>query len=139
MPGRVMAMNENTFTMKSWDEHVAGGGDGSPRYAHARAVFDYSGAIQGTSTCDYLLYYAGAGYETEEQTGSGLERIEGSVGGHSGSFVIRHEATYGPDGIRLAFTVVPGSGTGELAGLSGSGTATGASETMHYTFDYTLP
>lgn len=132
-------MNENTFTMKSWDERVISGADDSPRYAHARAVFDYSGIIQGTSTCDYLLYYAGAGYESEEQTGPGLERIEGSVGGRTGSFVIRHEATYGPDGIRLAFSVVAGSGTGELTGLSGSGTASGASETMAYTFDYALP
>jgi hypothetical protein len=138
MPGRVVAMNENTFTMKSWDEHVVSGAADSPRYAHARAAFDYSGIIEGTSTCDYLLYYPGAGHEAEEQTGPGLERIEGSVDGREGSFVIRHEATYGPDGIRLTFTVVPGSGTGDLIGLSGSGTATGASETMSYTFDHSL-
>lgn len=130
-------MSENTFSMKAWDEQIVSGSDGGPRYAHARATFDYRGLIEGTSTCDYLLYYDG----TEQNGGQrapGFERIEGSVAGREGSFVIRHDVAYGPDGIADSFTVVPGSGTGELAGIAGTGTAAGSQQTVPYTFDYSF-
>lgn len=122
----------DTFTMKSWDEAVVDGPEDGPRFAHAHCTFSYRGRIEGTSVCDYLLYYPGEG------PGLGFERITGSVDGRKGSFVVRHEVGYGADGVRGTFTVVPGSGTGELAGLSGSGTIEGASETMSYTLDYRL-
>lgn len=126
-------MSENTFTMRTWQEDVVGGGEDGPRYAHAHATFTYSGVIEGTSTCDYLLYYPGVG-----TTSPGLERIEGSVDGRSGSFVIKHDVEFDQRGVTGTWRVLPGSGTGELAGLSGSGTIYGESETMSYTFDYDL-
>lgn len=125
----------NTFTMRTWDEKVVAGDEAGPRYAHAHCTFDYSGVIEGSSTCDYLLYYAAEG--TDEKA-PGFERIEGSVDGRKGSFVIRHAVGYGADGVRGTFTVVPGSGTGELAGISGAGTIAGASEVMNYTFEYSV-
>ncbi|HKS44227.1 MAG TPA: DUF3224 domain-containing protein [Amycolatopsis sp.] len=128
----------DTFTMQSWDERVVSGQEGAPRFAHAHATFAYSGVIEGASICDYLLYYAGDGYEGDNQTAPGFERIEGSVDGRKGSFVIRHEVGYSAHGVRGTFTVIPGSATGELAGLTGHGTVAGASETMNYTFEYTL-
>lgn len=124
--------------MKTWDEAIVDGPEDGPRFAHAHVTFEYSGIVQGTSVCDFLLYYAGEGYEGEGQTAPGFERITGSVDGRKGSFVLRHEVGYGKDGVQGTFTVVPGSGTGELTGLRGSGTSGGASETMDYTFDYTL-
>ncbi|WP_216214329.1 DUF3224 domain-containing protein [Amycolatopsis aidingensis] len=131
-------MSENTFTMRSWDERVVSGEEDGPRFAHAHATFAYTGVIEGSSVCDYLMYYAGEGYAGGGQTAPGFERIEGSVDGRKGSFVIRHEVSYGPGGVEGTWTVVPGSGTGELAGIGGSGTIAGASETMEYTFDYSL-
>lgn len=128
----------NTFTMKSWDEAVVDGPEDGPRFAHAHVTFDYTGVVQGTSVCDFLLYYAAEGYEGAGQTAPGFERITGSVEGRKGSFVIRHEVGYGSDGVQGTFTVVPGSGTDELTGLTGAGTVAGASETMDYTFDYKL-
>ncbi|HVV10745.1 DUF3224 domain-containing protein [Amycolatopsis sp.] len=128
----------NTFAMKNWEEAVVSGPEDGPRFAHAHATFEYSGLIEGNSACDFLLYYAGEGYDGAGQTAPGLERIDGSVDGRKGSFVIRHEVGYGNEGVRGSFTVVPGSGTGELAGLAGSGTVAGAGETMDYTFEYSL-
>lgn len=132
-------MNDNTFTVTSWDEKVVDGPEDGPRYAHAHVTFTYTGLIEGTSTCDYLLYYGGEGFDGAGQRAPGLERVTGRVGGREGSFVIRHDVTYDADGIADTWFVVPGSGTGELAGLTGTGTAKGASETVQYTFDYTLP
>jgi Protein of unknown function (DUF3224) len=128
----------NTFTVKSWDEKIVSGAEDAPRYAHAHVSFEYAGVIEGTSLCDYLLYYAGEGFEGAGQTAPGFERIEGSVEGRKGSFVLRHEVGYGANGVQGSFTVVPGSGTGELSGLTGSGTVDGSSRTMSYTFEYEL-
>jgi uncharacterized protein DUF3224 len=128
----------DTFTVRDWDEKIVSGGETEPRFAHAHVTCDYSGVIEGRSTCDFLLYYAGEGYEGDGQAAPGFERFEASVGGRKGSFVIRHEVGYSAAGVRGTFTVVPGSGTGELAGLTGTGTVWGQSRTMHYTFDYQL-
>ncbi len=54
----------------------------------------------------------------------GLERIEGSLHGRAGTFVLLHAAS-GHGGEQVAsWTVVAGSGTGELAGIRGSGEIT---------------
>ncbi|MBB3661817.1 MULTISPECIES: DUF3224 domain-containing protein [Prauserella salsuginis group] len=129
-------MNTGTFTTSTWTEHVASGGEGAPRYAHARATFAYTGVIDGTSTCDYLLYYPGEGFTDGGQASPGIERIEGTVAGRTGSFVVRHDVRYGADGIDDTWAVVPGSGTGDLAGITGHGTSKGDTATIGYTFDY---
>lgn len=134
--GSTLPVMTNTFTPRSWDEQIVSGGENAPRFVHAHVTFGYTGLIEGSSTCDYLLYYAGEGYDSGGQTAPGIERVEGSVEGRKGSFILRHEVGYAADGIRGTFTVIPGSGTGELAGITGSGTVWGASRTMNYTFDY---
>jgi hypothetical protein len=51
----------------------------------------------------------------------GLERVTGSVGGRSGSFVLQHTGTF-EDGVeKVILSVVPGSGTEELHGMTGDG------------------
>jgi hypothetical protein len=133
-------MTGNAFTMKSWDEHLVSGEEGTPRVAHAHAVMRYAGIIDGDSTCDFLLFYPGEGFDGGATTSPGLERIDGGVGGHKGSFVVRHEVGFDLNGLQGTFTVVAGSGTGELSGLAGSGTVAGTmgQETVSYTFEYEI-
>lgn len=131
-------MSENTFTVTSWNEHIVSGEQDQPRFAYAHTACSYSGTIEGRSVCDYLLYYPGEGYDGRGHTSPGMERVEGSVAGRKGSFVIRHDVGYGPDGVHGTWQVVPGSGTGELATLAGKGTIAGRSEPMSYTFDYAI-
>jgi hypothetical protein len=130
----------NTFTMKNWDEKIVSGNPGGPRVAYAHASMAYEGVIEGESVCDLLLYYAGEGHESGSTTSPSLERVEGRVGGRAGTFVVRHEYTFDAQGIASTFGVVPGSGTGALAGLTGSGTVGGTmgEEKMGYTFEYTI-
>ncbi|WP_028851387.1 DUF3224 domain-containing protein [Thermocrispum municipale] len=126
-------MADNTFTTQSWDERAVSGTEGSPRVAHAHATFAYTGLIEGTSTADMLLYYA----DDSDVTSPGLERFEGSVAGRKGTFVVRHEYRFAPDSheVTSTFSVLPGSATGELTGLTGRGTIAGSSRTMKYTFE----
>jgi hypothetical protein len=128
----------NTFSMKNWEEQIVSGEDGAPRVAHAHAAMRYEGLIEGESVCDFLLYYPGEGFDGGATTSPGLERIEGSVNGRKGSFVLRHEVGFDLNGLKGTWTVVAGSGSGELTGLTGVGTVAGelGKETVSYTFEY---
>jgi hypothetical protein len=51
-----------------------------------------------------------------------MESFEGSVGGLTGAFNFVHSAsTSGPDRTAEYFAIVPSSGTGQLAGITGDG------------------
>ena len=67
-----------------------------------------------------------------------MERVAGSLAGRSGSFVLQHSGTVNRGVQRLSITVVPDSGTDQLAGLSGTMTITIVGEKHFYDFDYTL-
>ncbi|WP_020667995.1 DUF3224 domain-containing protein [Amycolatopsis nigrescens] len=133
-------MSENTFTTAAWDEKIVAGAEDTNRVAHVHSKNKYAGLIEGEGTSDYLLYYPGAGYDGKGITSSGLEWIEGSVDGREGAFVVRHEVGFDTEGVHGTWTVVDGSGTGELAGISGSGTisSTFGEPSSAYTFDYQL-
>ncbi|MGI5349529.1 DUF3224 domain-containing protein [Streptomyces sp. CA-250714] len=107
------------FTFSSWDEKNVTDAERSPRLAHAAVVNNYSGGIEAEGTaCQYVLTYAA------ETRGSfcGMELLTGSVDGREGTFVIHQNGTFDEEGvIRCSFDVVPGSGTGDLAGLAGTG------------------
>ena len=61
--------------------------------------------------------------------------MRGTLDGRAGTFVLQHGATGAPDGSPFMFGhVVPGSGTGALAGLRG----TVRMEHERYTLDYEL-
>lgn len=69
-----------------------------------------------------------------------VERVVGTLGGRSGSFALVHRGVMQrgqPEA--LLITVVPDSGTGELAGLSGELRIERKDGQHHYRFDYTLP
>jgi hypothetical protein len=106
-----------TFTTKAWDEKPYAEIDGERKLTRTRAVFAYEGEIEGEGTVDYLMAYSpnGAGNFV------GLERIVGRVAGRTGGFVVQHTGTFDPKSVRTRWLFVPGSGTGELEGLSGSG------------------
>jgi hypothetical protein len=95
----------------------------------------FAGSIEGDGFVDWIFCYL------PDRTArfAGLQRIVGSIDGLAGSLVL--ESTGAHDGRRSAgsWRVVPGSGTGELAGLDGEGTfdAPGGSE-VDYTLEYRM-
>ncbi len=48
-----------------------------------------------------------------------IERVSGTLGGRTGSFVLQHSGTMTRGAPQLSVTVVPDSGTGQLVGLAG--------------------
>ncbi len=68
-----------------------------------------------------------------------IERVSGTLAGRSGGFVFQHSGTMDQGAQTLSITVVPGSGTGGLEGLSGSFTIQIVDGKHSYEFAYTLP
>lgn len=69
-----------------------------------------------------------------------IERVTGTVGGRRGSFVLQHMGTLDRGAPQQSVTIVPDSGTGELAGIMGTITIQIAADGTHsYDFAYTLP
>jgi hypothetical protein len=68
-----------------------------------------------------------------------IEVVTGTLAGKHGSFALQHFATMDQSGPNMQVIVVPGSGTGEFAGISGTFTIKIESGQHLYDFDYTLP
>ena len=67
-----------------------------------------------------------------------IEHVTGTLHGRQGSFVFQHSGTMDGGAQSLAITVVPGSGSGELAGLAGRFSLRIEGGQHFYEFDYTL-
>jgi uncharacterized protein DUF3224 len=70
----------------------------------------------------------------------GIERIDGTLAGRAGSFLLQDEASRKGTTVAGRWWVVPGSATGELAGLRGEGgfraeQGRGATWTLEYWFE----
>jgi Protein of unknown function (DUF3224) len=67
-----------------------------------------------------------------------IERVTGTLHGRTGSFVLQHSGTMNRGAQQLSVTVVPDSGTDELAGISGSLAIRIADGKHFYTLEYSL-
>lgn len=67
-----------------------------------------------------------------------LERVDGSLQGCAGTFLLQHTGTMTRGTPQLSVTVVPDSGTGALAGLSGRLAIRIEGGGHFYDFDYAL-
>ena len=103
----------------------------------ARLALDkqFSGDLEATSMGEMLAAHTGvegsAGYVA-------MERVDGTLHGRRGTFVLQHSGTMDRGAPSLALSVVPDSGTGELAGLSGTMSIDREGGKHAYSFDYTL-
>jgi uncharacterized protein DUF3224 len=112
---------------------------GQGSMASARLTFDktFRGDLEGSSqgemwTADTAAK-GSAGYVA-------IEKVSGTLRGRSGAFTLLHRATMRQGGdYDMNIVVVPDSGTGALAGLSGKMTIILAEGKHAYAFDYALP
>jgi hypothetical protein len=94
------------------------------------------GDLDGTSKGEMLT----AGTDVKNSAGYvALERITGTLQGRAGSFVLQHSGTLTRGAPLQSITVVPDSGTGQLAGITGKMTIAIADGKHSYDFEYTLP
>ena len=96
----------------------------------------YHGALEANGKGEMLAYM-------DRALGSGayvaMERVRGSLDGRSGAFLLHHTGVMTRNAPNLAVRVVPDSGDGELAGLTGTLNIRIEGGKHYYDFDYTLP
>ena len=68
-----------------------------------------------------------------------IEVVTGTLAGKHGSFALQHSATMDKSGPKMTVIVVPGSGTGELKGISGTFDIQIAKGQHSYDLEYKLP
>ena len=105
-----------TFTIKGWDEQPYAEAEGAAKLTHARVTTTYGGDLEGEGTSELLM-----AYDQADAAYAGYERFVGSLGGRSGSFVLRLDGGFQDGAATTTWTVVEGTGTGDLAGLEGQG------------------
>lgn len=103
-----------TFTLDTWEqstlvEQPAG------TIAQAEVTKTYAGELAGTSVTRLLF-----GSRTEDIAAyGGFEIVTADLQGRTGTFMLHHRAAQGDQGF-FELTVLAGSGTGDLEGLTGS-------------------
>lgn len=95
----------------------------------------FSGALTASSKGQMLGFQG-------EPAGTGgyvaMERVNGTLDGKKGSFLLQHIGTMGDGKFEMNVSVVPGSGTGELTGIAGKMTIIIEGGKHSYEFDYTI-
>jgi uncharacterized protein DUF3224 len=122
------------FTNDRYDEESYAEADGV-ELSRVHISRTFSGGLEGESTAELMIAKSegGGGYV-------GHDRIAGTLGGKSGTFVFQHTGLMGPEGVTNTGTVVPGSGTGELEGITGDGAMLADENGNHtLTLEYELP
>lgn len=107
------------ITYQGWKEEEVGPTGTFPRLARASVTNSFTGGIEAAATsCEYTVVYV----DDANGTFSGMELLSGRLDGREGTFVVEEHGSFGADGtVHCTFEVVAGTGTGELAGLSGTG------------------
>lgn len=114
------------------------GGDNGVANGHLSGAKTFAGDLIGTGRGDMwttmTAVEGSAGYVA-------IEKIEGTLRGRKGSFTVLHQGTMrrGAD-YQIRIVIVPESGTGELAGISGTMSIRIDKDGGHfYDVDYSLP
>lgn len=96
----------------------------------------YHGDLEGTGKGQMLT----AGTDVKGSAAYvAIERVSGTLKGRTGTFILQHSGTMTRDSRQLSITVVPDSGTGQLAGLTGKMNIIIAADGKHsYDFTYSL-
>jgi type V secretory pathway adhesin AidA len=112
-----MTKARGKFTVESGGEDAYEALAGGVRLTHAQGTQSFTGDIKGDGAVHWLMLYRG------DKTAQfvGLQRISGTIGGRRGTVVLAAEGTHDGKGSQISLEVVPGSGSGDLAGLSGKG------------------
>jgi len=119
----------------TWDEKPAYDDAEGATLAEVTITKKFHGDLSGTSLTRLIRAMTPI---KESAAYVAIERVNATLHGRAGTFVLQHSATMGRGERSLAITVVPDSATGELTGLLGRLMVNNADGEHQYTFEYTL-
>jgi hypothetical protein len=130
-----MAHAAGSFTVKSWDESTYQDLGEHGKLTRATVAFSLEGDLTAEATWDAVMCYRPDGTAVF----TGMQRMTGQLSGHEGSFVLQADGEFAGGEARSRWQIVAGSGTGGLAGLTGTGSSVAtASPPGTFTLEYGL-
>jgi hypothetical protein len=113
-----------TYSPTKWDEKPYDLIEDRMKATKATVEFSFAGDIEGAAGVEYLMFYRSFDPTDPHEaiaTYVGMIRIVGKLRGKSGSFALTDSGKYEFGAAQSQLSVIPGSGTGELSKISGSG------------------
>src|SRR5438093_359594 len=108
-----------TYKTTQWNEVEYSKAEGGARLGVAESELAFSGGLEGTGVRRYSVAHLADGSDRF----TGHLAVTAALGGREGSFVLEDSGTgSGPGGSSATWKVVPGTGTGDLSGITGEGT-----------------
>ncbi|MFO1340270.1 MAG: DUF3224 domain-containing protein [Burkholderiaceae bacterium] len=130
-PGPFSASGE--FDVKIGAAEMMTAPEGAPAMARRRLDKQYRGDLQGQALGEML---AAGQPQAGEAAYTALESFTGTLQGRRGGFALAHLGLMHAGGQDLRIAIVPGSGTGELAGIHGELLLRIEGGAHHYTLNY---
>jgi hypothetical protein len=106
-----------TFSVKAWDESTYQELGDTAKLTKATVAFALEGDLTADATWDAVMCYRPDGTAVY----TGMQQMKGQLAGREGSFVLQADGEFADGEARSHWEIVAGSGTGGLAGLTGSG------------------
>jgi len=107
------------FAITNWDEKPYSEGPDLPKMTRATVTRSFTGDLEGEGRVEYLMMYRADGTAVF----LGFERFTGRLAGRSGTFVLQRTGAFEGGVAKESYSIVPGSATGDLKGLTGGGTS----------------
>src|SRR2546421_5842887 len=108
---------EGRIEVKKYEPQTYNEAGGGPQLAAIDVVENFVGDIEGEGRARFLQAARADG----SASFVGMERVTGTLGGRKGTFLLQDSGTLVGNEVSGEWFVVPGSGTGDLAGLRGEG------------------
>lgn len=124
-----------------WDEKPYNELPSPMRMTKASVDFSFKGQLEGQAQTEFLMFYES--YDEKDPHKStalyiGLTRFTGTLNGKTGSFVMEERGTFGRGTASSVSTIVAGSGTDHLKGISGSAQSSATQTGSQFELNYEL-
>lgn len=130
-----MPSAKGSFEITSFNEDAFEEREGGAKLTHAWGDQTFSGDIDGRGAVHWLMSYRAD--KTARYVG--LQRIDGEIDGRRGSFIIEATGDFDGKASHGSWSVIQGSGTGDLATIKGTGSFDAPSgPNATYELDYDL-
>jgi hypothetical protein len=130
-----------TFKPVKWDESTLEQVAPEVKTTRASVTYAFTGGIEGEASAEMLMYYPHFDATDPHKSTAryaGLLHLTAKLGGRLGSFVMEESGRFAGGVAESTLTIMDGSGTGELAGIRGTGrihaTKDGAACELEYEF-----
>lgn len=127
-----MATITGTYDMKNWREEPYRDEPVPLKLTRVHADGTLREGFAGSAHSFYLIAYTG-----ESGPYTGYTQFTGTLDGREGSFVMTDSGVFDSEAVTARWTIVPGSGFGGLAGITGSGGFRAThGQAISFTLDY---